>query len=388
MLHDYRKRWHTEDMTKKSNGTWAESVAEIRATWRAGIWPVLVGAVLLFSLIGAILSVTQDSSSSGVIVENIDRGRAAYSIAALITLIIALFAVPVVLNNARKDDEAPAPANVTLTVARAVVASLVVAAIPALTIGAVASTGTAWDFWLIAGTLVVEVGLFALMSAFIHILVSRRGTAVVLNALVVGTLAVGPFVVAAVVGASNSVTVTQTYIGIEWNEKDDIDPATGYPEVITCMAPEVTTTSAPNYGAAWPIMAVTPFVTLAEAAPFQETYGTYDYGYVEGDVAAEAPLAPEYSEPPRLVPGDVLSSIAMTFREAQVNSVDQEVTIDECAAAKEGTTAYWPSGYTPTAEELRAAQPGWLIGIGTHVGVVLALGIAALIRHSRARRRA
>lgn len=339
------------------------------------VWPVTVGLMFVLTMLATGLGLGEEGLV-GMGVE-FDSGRNAVALTALVALVLGIISGPVVLNSARKDDTGAAHLGTNTVVGMAVSASLMIAALPALLWGFAQSSLSFTDGISLVGTLKFEILCATLIAALVHVTISRRTIASLVGGAIVLLLTVAPAVASELSASLNAVEQTETYIGIEYSDDTKYDPKTQLVIDPVCAAPTTSTMWVSDPSQSWQILAVSPFVTLAESLPASAALSTgqmYD---------------PEYDAemPKSLYPTDALSALSTQFHLSQ-KPIPTETLRDECAAAQAGE--YLPYYYQDElpADWNEGTQSGWSLGIivqSTVLAVVALLAVVAQLRRRRVR---
>ena len=324
---------------------------ELRQRVRGIAWYVLLGlfAVLVAVVTGAVWLITAGFSSD-------DFGGGLYSTIIYFVLLLGTLVAPALSGNAINGDRDAgtlATTQVTLiTTGQLILGKFFAAWITALAFLAVslpfllvafAAGGLEWDTILVSTlVLALELGVVAAVGVGLSGILSKPLFSIVATYLVVAALSVGTLIAFGLAGLATQTEVRSTYIGIEW-PSDGSDPG----DDPTCLPPQVTTYQQPRFDYVWGILAINPYVVLADASP-----GSFDEN---GN------------------PRDVFTAIKSGARGAQIAPAAEQVN-DECAYYSD------PSGREPfeykTSEEIvDETVPSWFVGLTAHL--VLGGGLLA-----------
>ncbi|MDO9395540.1 MAG: ABC transporter permease, partial [Herbiconiux sp.] len=185
--------------------------------------------------------------------------------------------------------------------------------------------------------LTAELGVLSALGVGLSGVIRKPLFSVVVTYLTVAALSLGTLIAFTIAGSVTQVTVTQTTISPAYDESAD-SVAAG------CEPPQVDTFTTPRFDPYWGLLAVNPFVVVADAS-----YGDFD----------------ERGEPANL-----FGYVALGVRQAQI-APETEVFYDWCHG---DSASYQDDGPTPQ-ELLRSGVPSWFIGLALQSG----LGALALL---------
>jgi ABC-2 type transport system permease protein len=180
------------------------------------------------------------------------------------------------------------------------------------------------------GILTAELGVLAAIGVGLSGIIRKPLFSVVVTYLAVAALSLGTLIAFALAGTVTQATVTQTTIAPAYD--DDGDGPFG------CAPPEVNTYTVPRFDPYWGLLAVNPYVVVADAS-----YGDFD----------------ENGSPENL-----FGYVALGVRQAQI-APETEVFDDWCTP---DSTSWQETG--PSAQELlRTGVPSWFIGLALQAGL-------------------
>ncbi len=327
---------------------------------RARLWPIIAGAVFVFTL--TLVSLTMTSSTA--LVAGTDPGRMGRSFVVYLVLIAVMIGVPAVLANVR-DEIGRQPFLRTFALTLAVGFSFVFAAIPSSIVSAIVG-GIDFGQWLsVVGSVHLEVWVIAALVALAFANVRRDSAAAVTAFGLIAGLAIAPLLVVGSAALAPGVKQIVRHNYLDYgNGEDDVDPNTGFPTNPTCMASDSETRIVSRYDLVWPILELNPIVLVsASIPPTVTTFTNPDFTY---DTTAVEPV-------------DLFGTVDLAVRKMQL-PIETDITIDECAnLAKYGTP--YPSGYdgTYTPDYIIAnSTSGFGVGL-IGQGAYLAVASAALV---------
>ena len=336
--------------------TWLSGVGvvlglELQQRVRGKAWYVLLGVfALLVAIVTVLLWMTLGAFGG-------DAGGGIFSTLIFFVLLLGTLVSPAVSGNAINGDRA-AGTLATTQVTLISTWQLVLGKFLAAWISALAFLAAAVPFLILstflgdirADTMTVsvlvlaaELGVIAAVGVGLSGLLARPLFSVVVSYLVVAALSVGTLIAFGLLGLTVQSTVTDTYV------PGRFDPQTGAIEEDEngdpiCGAPEVSEYQVPRYDHFWGVLALNPYVVLADAAPTQ-----YDN---------------------RGNPTDLFGGLKVGTRSTQLPP-DLERRYDDCAPAQFTSEEDWQSG----REVIESTTPSWFVGLGLH----LLLGAALLV---------
>ncbi|MFB2584374.1 ABC transporter permease [Herbiconiux liukaitaii] len=221
--------------------------------------------------------------------------------------------------------------------------ALLVVTVPFLAIAVAIGEVSALTVVSSLAILTAELGVLAALGVGFSGIIRKPLFSVVVTYLTVAALSLGTLIAFGLAGSVTQVTVTQTTVSPAYDE--DGDGPSG------CEPPETTTFTIPRFDPYWGLLAVNPYVVVADAS-----YGDFDdSGY----------------------PENLFGYVALGVRQVQI-APETEVFNDFCRGDAAG---YQGTGPTPE-ELLRSGVPSWFIGLALQSG----LGALALLGAWRATR--
>lgn len=325
---------------------------ELRQRLRSVAWYVLMG-IFAVALIGVTVLAFLMWRTSGNPADPY-AGTGIYSTIVYFVLLLVTLVSPALSGNAVNGDRENATlAAVQVTKARTgeIIMGKFLAAwltglaflavsVPFILVAAIAGGIRPDVFWVSLGVLIVEIGVFAAIGVGLSALIARGLFSVVAAYLVVALLTVGTPIAFGLAGTAFPSEVTQRYRDLDENGE--------------CMAWETSTYSQPRFDRVWGVLALNPFVILADATPAHFSNDGY--------------------------PEDLFSTLASGIRAAQIPPESVQET-DYC------TMSYDEWDYDTPQEIYDKTVPSWFVGLAVHV--LLAAGLlvwGAARTHTPARR--
>lgn len=325
---------------------------ELRQRLRSVAWYVLMAIFAIVLIAVTILSYVAWGATFTAMDES--EGTAVYSTIVYFVLLLVTLVSPAISGNAINGDRENATlAAVQVTQART--AEIVLGKFLAAWITGLAFLGVAVPFIIvpiITGgirpdvllvslvVLIVEIGVFAAIGVGLSGVIARGLFSVVAAYLVVALLTVGTAIAFGLGGAATTSESTERY-------RDRLPNG-------SCGEWQTYTYDTPRFDRVWGVLALNPFVILADATPAHFSAEGY--------------------------PEDLFSSLASGIRAAQVTP-DLERDMDYCS-----NTSGMEDWETPQ-EIYDRTVPSWFVGLGLHVLIAGGLLTWAIARtHTPARR--
>ena len=181
------------------------------------------------------------------------------------------------------------------------------------------------------GVLTVELGVVAAIGVGLSGLLTKPILSIVVTYLVIAALSIGSLITFTILGLVSQTTQTQKYYA------QDVSSSGANP---TCSTLQISRSGVPRFDYYWGLLAMNPYVVLADAAPT-----TFDEnGY----------------------PDDLFGGLKLSVRSAQIPP-PAEVTYNECSQDE------YDNGPTPR-QIFAETVPSWFVGFAIHI----ALGALAL----------
>lgn len=315
---------------------------ELRQRIRGVGWYVLLG--VFFSLVALVTLLL--TLGLGPIAQ--DRGTTIFSVIVYLVLLLGTLVTPALSGNAINGDR-DAGTLATIQVTLVTTAQLVLgkflaawasalvfllAALPFLVIASVLGTPRFDTIAVSVLMLAAELGVVAAIGVGLSGILTRPLFSIVVTYLVVAALSIGTLIAFVLGGITTTTQVTRTYISVDYS--GEIDPNTGMPLEVKCMPPETSSYPVGRFDLFWPLLALNPYVVVADAVPTAYTS--------QGGVV------------------DMFGGIKLGIRSAQ-QAPELETVIDECAELQSDQSEMPPS----PREQIESGTPGWFLGIALHV---------------------
>jgi ABC-2 type transport system permease protein len=310
---------------------------ELRQRVRGIAWYVLLG--IFFLLVGLVTFGVWAISQLAVDAGGDANGSSMYSTIIYFVLLLGTLVAPALSGNAINGDRDAgtlATTQVTLvTTSQLLLGKFVAAWITSLAFLAVSLPFLLWSVGvggvrldtILVSTLVlaVELGVIAALGVGLSGLLAKPILSIVVTYLVIAMLSIGSSIAFAILGAATQTQQKVTYYSAVSSDS----------ETFTCLSPEVSIQSTPRFDYYWGLMAMNPYVVLADASPTALT--------ANGD------------------PEDMFGYIKLGVRSAQIPPQD-EVTYNDCATDDSG----YPE--SPNAREVfDTTVPSWFVGFAIHI---------------------
>ena len=173
-------------------------------------------------------------------------------------------------------------------------------------------------------------------------ILTRPLFSIVLSYLVVAALSIGSLIAFGLAGLVTQSEARSTYIGVaSGGEQSDTGAIS-----VTCLPPQVSTTTVPRYDYWWAILVANPYVVLADAVP-----ATFDESGF---------------------PQDLFGSIKVGRALDPARRPTSSRSYDECAMVS-GTGS--EEAHETPEQTVQDTTPGWFVGLAIH----LLLAAAALV---------
>ncbi|BDV29834.1 ABC transporter permease [Microbacterium terricola] len=310
---------------------------------RSVAWYVLLGVFAVILLLVTLLAflvwgVNGIAGGTG--------GGGVYSTVVYMVLLLVVLVSPTLSGNAingERDAATLAPVQVTLATTGEIIAakfaaawltgvSFVVVAVPFLLISTLDGGVPPLTVLVSLLVLLVEIAVVAAIGVGFSGVLARPLFSVASTYLVVAALVIGTLIAFGLSGAAITSPYTSTYRGANYDAQGAVDD---------CLEWETSTYDVPRYDKVWWMLALNPFVILADAVPM-----TYD---AHGN------------------PDNLFSQIKFGVRSLQLEP-DLESTWDDC---NPGANEDYES--PDAAEVVASTLPSWFVGLGLQL--LLAAGL-------------